>query len=307
MNKTLIALAVAGSLVAPMAAQADATLYGQAQFRLTDADNSDLNAEMSTTRLGVKGTVDNDIDGLTTGFQIEWDFSADAAAATESTSSADVGVRKSLVFLKGNWGQVTFGRQNNPAEVQDLGFAGKHGGSFSLTPDRFGQGISYATLPRNGFELAVGAVAEAGDAGADDVDATAIALTYTGNGISAALAQYDIDGEYDVSGVKLVYSLNDFTVGANFQEKDFEAAASDDIEVMTVGATYSIDKTKLYAEYQDIDEANGSANDNDVTIIGVAYALGAQAGLSVEYADFDNETGTNAKNDALTLEYSISF
>ena len=106
MKKSLIALTIAGAMTAPMLVQADTTLYGEAQFRLTDADNTDLNAEMSTTRLGVKGTVDNDIDGLITGFQIEWDFAADAASGTASTSSADVAVRKSLVFLKGDWGQT---------------------------------------------------------------------------------------------------------------------------------------------------------------------------------------------------------
>ena len=307
MKKSLIALAVAGAMTVPMLAQADATVYGQAQFRLTDADNTDLDAQMSTTRLGVKGTVDNDIEGLTTGFQIEWDFSADTAVGTTSTSSDDVSVRKSLVFLKGDWGQTTFGRQNNPAEVQDLGFAGKHGGSFSLTEDRIGNAISYATLPRNGIEFAAGVVMDAGDAGADDADATALALTYTGNGITAALAQYDVKDSYDVTGIKLVYAMNDFTVGANYQEKDFDASGTDDIEVFTVGGTYTMGMTKLYAEYQDIDEDNGTANDNDATIIGASYSLGASASVGVEYADFDNDTGTNANNDALTFEYNINF
>ena len=75
MKKSIIALAVAGALTAPLA-QADATLYGVAQFRLIDQDEKSLNAQMAKTRLGVKGTVDNDIEGLTTGFQFEWEFTA---------------------------------------------------------------------------------------------------------------------------------------------------------------------------------------------------------------------------------------
>ena len=201
----------------------------------------------------------------------------------------------------------TFGRQNNPAEVQDLGFAGKHGGTYSLTEDRFGNGISYATLPRNGFEFAIGAVMDAGDVGEDDMDALALAFTYTGNGIDAAIAQYDVDDSYDVTGVKLVYSMDNFTVGANYQEKDFDASSANDIEVYTVGGTYGLDKTTLFVEYQDIDEANGDANDNSVAIIGASYALGSKASVSVEYADFDSDTGSHAGNDALTFEYKINF
>ncbi|MEH6576963.1 MAG: porin [Amphritea sp.] len=307
MKKSLIVLAVSGVMLAPMVAQADATLYGEAQFRLTDQKDHDLNAESSTTRLGVKGTVDNDIDGLTTAYQIEWDFNADASSGLEPTASSDVLLRKSLVFLKGDWGQVTFGRQNNPAEVMDFGMGHKFGQTFSLTPDRYGNAISYATLNRYGFELSGGVSMDAGDASEDDVDASAIALTYGAYGVGVALAYYDVADEFDITGGKLTYTTGDLTVGANYQEKDFEDATTDDVEVFTVGGKYTFGKTAVYAEYQDIDEANGSANDNDNTLVGVSYNLGSQAQVAVDYASFDKDTGTNANSDALTLEYTINF
>lgn len=313
MKKSLIALAVAGAMTAPMLAQADATVYGTAQARLIDKDGDDLDMKMAKTRLGVKGTVDNDIEGLTTGFQFEWEFDANDEDGVDNgidtTINDEVSVRKSLVYMKGDFGQVTFGRQNSVSEVMDLSFAGENGGEFNMNGDRVGNGISYATGSINGFEAAVGIVMDVNSNDADeDVDAIQLGLTYAANGLTVALGYSDVEtsatttNNYDLTGLKVVYAMNDFSVGAAWQEKDFDGAATNvDTEVVTLGGDYTFGMTRAYIEYQDKD-VEGSGTDNDMTVIGVNYKLGASASVGVEYADFDS-----ANSDELVLEYTLSF
>ncbi len=42
MKKSIIALAVAGAMTAPMVAQADATLFGQIRYDITKEDSTDV-------------------------------------------------------------------------------------------------------------------------------------------------------------------------------------------------------------------------------------------------------------------------
>src|SRR5690554_386363 len=58
MKKSLIALAVAGAMTAPMVAQADATLYGSFRAGLAFQDDKSADLRDESSRIGIKGTVD---------------------------------------------------------------------------------------------------------------------------------------------------------------------------------------------------------------------------------------------------------
>ena len=58
MKKSLIALAVAGAMAAPMAAQADATLYGSLRIKVMDNDNVSTGVVDNFSRIGIKGSSD---------------------------------------------------------------------------------------------------------------------------------------------------------------------------------------------------------------------------------------------------------
>ena len=117
MKKTLAALAVLGAF-AGSAVAADVTLYGLVDYGFnyqhvdadTDADAQDsfrmMSGQNSGSRFGLKGTEDLG-NGLTVGFVLENGFNADDG--TLGNGGRLFG-RESQVYLKGNFGTLSFGR-----------------------------------------------------------------------------------------------------------------------------------------------------------------------------------------------------
>src|SRR4029450_9235909 len=115
MNKKLVAVAVAGVLAAPLAAQAqtaNVTLYGRLNidFELVNgrqADGTDPNVSRLSpkpSRLGVRGT-ESLGGGLNAIFQIESNVSGD----TGNSSGSGLASRETFVGLQGSWGTVKMG------------------------------------------------------------------------------------------------------------------------------------------------------------------------------------------------------
>lgn len=330
MKKSIIALAVAGALTAPLVAQADATLYGVAQFRLIDEDTKSLNAQMAKTRLGVKGTVDNDIEGLTTGFQFEWEFSganSDAAGVSE--------LRKSNVYLKGDFGQVTFGKQNNIAAVfKKADIMGRHSAQFAVVGDRVGSAISYASPDFAGFQISAGITADGANKdgsaassststttfnGSEDADAVLLAATYGIAGFDLALTHQANNNEAsntdtDSTSFGASYTMGDLYVGASYSETSSDVANTADVEVMQAAASYAFGKTTVYAQYETRDNGGNTA-ELKKTGLGVSYALGSSASVALEAFDFNGAAETAAANssttgsgrDTVVLQYTLSF
>lgn len=98
-----IALAVAGTVATPMAAQAD--LYASARIGIENVDSggiSDLSVHGFASRFGMKS--ETDLGNGMTGFG-RYEFSVNT-----DTSSTNVGNRHAYVGLKGDFGSVTLGR-----------------------------------------------------------------------------------------------------------------------------------------------------------------------------------------------------
>ena len=112
MNKKLVALAVAGVLSAPLAAQAqtaNVTLYGRlnltleaVQTRVADGTKPNIyRVSSNSSRLGVRGT-ESLGGGLNAIFQIESSINGDAGGGT-------LAGRETFVGLQGGWGTVKIG------------------------------------------------------------------------------------------------------------------------------------------------------------------------------------------------------
>jgi predicted porin len=106
MNKKLLAMAVAGVMAAPMAAQADVTVYGKFKMGVSSVDDGSGNSGLAVTtdasRLGVKGS--NDLgDGMEAIYQLETEVFPDASGA------ATFG-RNTFVGIKAGWGKVRLGK-----------------------------------------------------------------------------------------------------------------------------------------------------------------------------------------------------
>jgi len=116
MNKKLVAVAVAGLLAAPLAAQAqnaNVTLYGRLNLdfevvngRQADGTNPNVTRLSSnSSRLGVRGTEALG-GGLNAIFQIEQNVSGD----TGNSSSSGFASRETFVGLQGTWGTFKMGK-----------------------------------------------------------------------------------------------------------------------------------------------------------------------------------------------------
>src|SRR3954452_6450197 len=116
MNKKLVAVAVAGLLAAPLAAQAqnaNVTLYGRLNIdfeivngRQADGSNPWVSRLSSnSSRLGVRGT-ESLGGGLNAVFQIEQNVSFD----TGNSSSSGFASRETFVGLQGTWGTFKMGK-----------------------------------------------------------------------------------------------------------------------------------------------------------------------------------------------------
>ena len=120
MNKKLVAVAVAGLLAAPLAAQAqtaNVTLYGRLNLTMEAVGGSAIDPNLPATagavnrtvyrvssnssRLGVRGS-ESLGGGLSAIFQIESNVSAD-------TGGGLLGTRETFVGLQGSWGTVKIG------------------------------------------------------------------------------------------------------------------------------------------------------------------------------------------------------
>ena len=129
MNKKLVAVAVAGVLAAPLAAQAqtaNVTLYGRLNIdyelvngkQPVDANGNQPNPNVSrlssnSSRLGVRGT-ESLGGGLNAIFQIESNVSGD----TGNSSTSGLASRETFVGLQGSWGTFKMGKFLMP--VDDL-------------------------------------------------------------------------------------------------------------------------------------------------------------------------------------------
>src|SRR5690554_3266916 len=166
MKKSLIALAVAGAMTAPMVAQADATLYGSFRMAMDFADGADANLRDEATRVGIKGTVDLGLENTKGLFTFEQGL--DTAGGVWGPG------RLAYMGATGDWGTATAGRQYHPYylmvnshtnifQTADADF----GEAFALgntNHKRVGQTLAYASPVMSGFQVVGGIVtASTGD------------------------------------------------------------------------------------------------------------------------------------------------
>jgi predicted porin len=258
MKKSILALAVAAALAAPIAAQADTILYGSARVSVDyndedstdplDSNDGNWDVTNNSSRLGVLGSEDLG-GGLSAIYQYE--FGVDV---TEGTSGFQ-GNRPKFVGLKGNFGTLTLGTQETPyyhvTGVVDifnsdktLGATAYLGGSFNgfaLNPtnDRdFGDGslfrldnsLYYSTPDFSGFTGEVmlvmnGANAFNDGAGySDNIDIWNIAAKYSNGPFFAGVSYIALDGNSDVplgGGLSLDLDLDQWTVGLGYSSGPF--------------------------------------------------------------------------------------
>lgn len=200
-KKSALAVVVAASMI-PAAAMAEATLYGQARIFFVNEDNGlattnsdqwDMKSEAS--RLGVKGSAELD-HGLEAIYKLE--FEVDPAGDTEGIQKN----RNGYVGLKGDFGQVIFGKHDTPLKKSqgkvDL-FSDYAGADmkYGLSGEERIDNLVYYKSPKiaDAISLHVGfAPGEGNDVDVDGsndqgiADMTSLAVTYNADNLYFALA-----------------------------------------------------------------------------------------------------------------------
>jgi len=159
MNKKLAALAVAGALALPMAAEAqtaNVTLYGRMHLDMEEVSGTLANGtnphvfrvSSNTSRFGIRG-VESLGGGLNAIFQIESSVQADAGGSTLAS-------RETFVGLQGAWGTFKMGNFLTPFDdVHPVFFnPSQLGSSILATSAIWGQGAA-GNLASGGFDVRV--------------------------------------------------------------------------------------------------------------------------------------------------------
>lgn len=307
MKKSLIALAVAGAMTAPLVAQADATLYGKFEMRVVAAEDADLEVQSDDFRFGIKG--DSAILGNSKAlFNLELEVNPETSGANTATADADAGgvsYRKAYVGATGDWGTALIGRIANPAE-QIVSFTGNNSEATAVSdqnPDHLGSTIAYVTPNMGGFTGYVGLVAEGqGDDNQDDVDGKLIGGSFATGGLTVAASYWAFEDKYvqDTAGVNEEFSLAQLgaqytidmtTIGAIYAKKELDNYG--DYTVMGLRVDQKIGDLTLGANYHNAElDIDGAPIDGDIDQYGLfaTYALGAQAALDFELVDINYDS-----------------
>ena len=241
MKKSIIALAILGTVSGVATAATNVALYGRVDVGYTDTTKEGESVSQSgggETRLGVRGEEDLG-NGLAATFQMEGRFDADTGSKTEGKSFFD---RESTVGLKGAFGHVRFGRSTSSME-RGLGFVNIGRRIHDVSP--------YASVARHSnaafYDYTNGTFSVGGDittkGGYDDSiivanegkDDTKVGYgvygKYSANGFTAGLA-YQADSVETVKkiakeyGLGLSYNFNPITVGASYARGEDDVTGS---------------------------------------------------------------------------------
>ncbi|HVF64739.1 MAG TPA: porin [Casimicrobiaceae bacterium] len=265
MNKKLVAVAVAGVLAAPLAAQAqtaNVTLYGRLNITLEyiDANGSRPSVQRlssNSSRLGVRG-VESLGGGLNAIFQIESSISGDAGGGT-------LAGRDTFVGLQGSWGTVRLGNFLAPYDDMHPIFGNVPTFTTSIlsTASIWAQGTSAKAA--GGFDARLGN-----------------SIRYDTPNIAGFVgsAQISLDSENGavdpyVFSVGGVYNNGPFQGGVAFEKnKDVRAAGLDDW-AFTLAAAWNFGIARLSGVYErlDYDTPAGSLKRNYYGV-GVTWPVG---------------------------------
>ena len=252
MQKKVIALAVAGILAAPMAAQAGVEVYGKARLSFGSITNDDsasnhdknkLAVSSHASRLGFKGAED-----LGNGMKAVWQIER-GIDFTDKTgpSGSDLSTRNTFAGLTGDFGTALLGTHDTPYKIS-TGSLDPFGDTFadynavidSTQDARSANVVAYISPSMSGFTVAAAYVTDFVNDNLPDTTTTsatdkkkqpAISLAgmYSNGPLYAALAYQKVNETSatcsatkceDIKGVKLGvgYKINQFNLGVVYEK-----------------------------------------------------------------------------------------
>ena len=268
MNKKLLAVAVAGTLAAPMAL-ADVSTSGSIRVGV-EASDGDWGVVNGGSRLRFKASEDLG-NGQTAFTTYEFGVSADTGSIGGGTTN-----RVTLVGLKGDWGSISLGSQWSATFSAVGTFAcihSRYGCSGYQGKYRIADSVVFATTAG---PLWIIADAQMDNSSTDNIDNASIGGTMTLGGVKIGAA-YREDGDNDYTGVGASMSL----AGAGLYGYYSSTATGGDshgigAKIAGISATYensAADASEITVQYN-IGLGGGTkinlvANDTDARTAGV--------------------------------------
>ncbi|MES9980357.1 MAG: porin [Candidatus Thiodiazotropha sp. 6PLUC6] len=308
--KKVLSLAIAAALVAPVAAMADATIYGKVRQSIDivdderdDTDNIQIND--NTSRLGVKGSEDLG-NGLTGVYKIEYGVKISTnPGGDEFKGDGGLSARNAFVGLAGGFGTVVLGRHDTPLKIStgSLDYFGdtivdnNKDYTESLVDRRADGTLAYISPSLAGLTLAAALVPGENDEADGIADAFSVAAMYSNFGIFGALAYESADGNIDKIGVDgadldqfragLGYDGGMFKVGFIYENVTVEnPAGGDDLQdsdSMMVNAAVKAGPGKVALKIFDYADDSNEADDHDGFGIGYHYGLSKRTQIMANY------------------------
>jgi len=317
MKKRFLVAAMAATLVSPLAAHAEATVYGKihasADFNSSDTVADDaFEVNNRASRLGVKGSEDLG-GGLKAVYKMEFGIEID------DSSKGNVTARNQYVGLSGAMGTVLMGRHDTPLKMAQGKFDEFNDtiGDMAAVIDgetraenvvayvspKFGQ-IKFvaATIAGEGVDLG------AANGGVQDgiADGYSLAFSYgDAKSLFVSVSNHGGDLVQDIMRVVATYNMGDFRVGGIYSVNDggdISATAEDETSMGVSAAMKLDDKNTVKFQYLATADDGGTAdNDQTVTSVGFDRAMSKATSVYAMYNAYAEDNNSVADVDTVSF------
>jgi len=312
MQKKLIALAVAGAMTAPLAAQAETTIYGKMHVSIDSItnDNSALDTDSSlavssnASRLGFKGS-----EELGGGLKAIWQ--SESAIDLANKGGNTLSGRNSYLGLQGGFGKVLAGRHDTPYKTvgRKVELFGDSVGDFRSVTNagvdigndaRTDNTIAYITPNMGGLSAAVAYVTDVSNPANDNTDNSAMSasLNYDNGPLFAAFGYQSIGSDNfgpnaeSQNAMRLVGSFKMATM--KFNAMYFDETGNDGVDTdndrtgFLLGGAFGMGNNTFKAQYLTVDgEADNSGADK--LSVGFDHAMSKSTSVYAAYATVTND------------------
>jgi predicted porin len=320
---TAIAMAVAGTVAAPVAVQAGADeMYASARVGveyLDSGDTADFNVRSVASRFGARGETDLG-NGLTGFGRYEWgvDFNQEGVGLGNDSDAGSISTRHRYVGLKGDFGSALAGRTyhtfyNFVVGGTDVPWVGSGFNQVAYV-GRTDKGLTYAGSS-DAFSFGVTLYMER-DSEEEAVDYYEGGASFTfGNDMTLGVAVQATAGDFDngegvmigngsdeaVIGVMLTgVMLGDVSMGFGGQVQDDDYSLVADIGFNNFYAHVETEHLD-----QDSDANTGASDDFDPVMITIGYNQPLGRKTQMYYELIHNDADTSSSDDDSTAIYAV--
>jgi len=334
MNKKLLTIAVAVAMAAPMAAMAEATMYGKVRqavdyvnfddSSVANADSDEWRVTDYASRIGVKGSEDLG-NGLKAVYKMEWGVqisNGNDGNGGEFQTSSDQSFtnRNAYVGLAGDWGTFLMGRHDTPLMIStgSLDYFSDQAGDYNVAAnggfqDRRADGTAAYISPNlAGFTLAAAIVPGENDNASGMTDAYSVAAMYSNSGFFASAAYEAGDSDIDTLGgaadldqmrFGLGYDGGEWKVGLAYEnmELDMTAPGVGDVDQdrWMLNGAYNFGNNTVKAKYFDADESV------DGYALGFDHNFSKRTQFQATWVDSSWENGSDTQVFSLGLNHEF--